>query len=438
MRCAHPAAALLGLLLLTTPASAATQKHAPPKASTKKKPKGTKAPLPAPAAEIEEPRALETFFEGLRELERGEARTVRVLWFGDSHVEADFLTGRVRALLQARFGDAGPGLVMPGNPWRYFRHERARSRGDGGFETVGLGRDSLETQVGLWGVALVPRASGSASVKSVFSDAEVVALATSGEGCVAVAVDGVTAFAEDVGRAVDGTTATPCARVDGAILRDGGVLAFVAPEPVAEGPHALEIRDACGGAVRVLGADLTNDRPGVVVDSVGIIGAEIGMLGRPDRELRRALLERLDPALVVVSYGTNDMGRGDLVEEDYRAEAARLLRELREDAPGAALLVTGPTDRASRSRRVSRLLAMTEPLVLRALRAASRENGAAFFDQRAAMGGDGSIRAWARKGLAARDLVHLSRPGYERLAEELSRKLVAAYGAWAALGEAGR
>ena len=126
------------------------------------------------------------------------------------------------------------------------------------------------------------------------------------------------------------------------------------------------------------------------------------------------------------------------VEEDYRAEAARLLRELREVAPGAALLVTGPTDRASRSRRVSRLLAMTEPLVLRALRAASRENGAAFFDQRAAMGGDGSIRAWARKGLAARDLVHLSRPGYERPAEELSRKLVAAYGAWAALGEAGR
>lgn len=438
MRLVPGAVALLAGLLLAAPSGAATAKHAPAKAAPRKKGKSAKPARHPPPAEIEEPRALETFFTRLRELERGEARTVRVLWFGDSHVEADFLTGRARNLLQERFGDAGPGLVMPGNPWRYFRHERAKSRGDGGFETVGLGRDGFETQVGLWGAALVPRASGSASVESVFSGSEVVALATSGEGCLAVAIDGVTAFAGDVGRAVDGTATIPCARVDAAILRDGGVVAFVSPEPVPEGPHGLELRDACGGAVRILAADLTTERPGVLVDSVGVIGAEIGMLGRPDRELRRTLLERLDPALVVVSYGTNDMGRGDLVEEDYRAEASALLRALREDAPGAALLVTGPTDRASKSKRVARLLATTEPLVLRALRAAARENGAAFWDQRAAMGGDGAIRAWAKNGLAARDLVHLSRPGYEKLAEGLVGKLLSGYTAWCAGGEAGR
>lgn len=383
-------------------------------------------PPARPKAPLDSPSALVPFFERLAALERGEVRRVRVLWIGDSHVAADLLTGHARKLLQARFGDAGPGLVMPGAPWRFFRHDRARSLGDGGFETVGLGRDALDPYVGLWGAALSPRAEGSAGIEAAFADAEVAALALSGEGCLSVSVDGATAFAGDVGAAVDGAP-TPCARVDGAILRNGAALAFIRAEAGAEAPRALDLRDACGGAVRILGVDLGSGKPGVLVDSVGVNGAELSSLDRPDRELRRVLLERLDPALVVVSFGTNDMGRPDLVPDDYEAAAAGLLRALREDAPDAALLVTGPLDRGSRSRRVARLLAANESAVIRALRSAALSSGAAFVDQRALMGGDGAISRWTRRGLAARDLVHLSRAGYERLAAGLVSRLLHAY-----------
>lgn len=419
-RCGPGAAILVALGLLAGLAASP--------AEAKKGTKGAKRPAP-PKAPIERPGALAPFFERLAALERGEAKVVRVLWFGDSHVEADFLTGHARALLQARFGDAGPGLVMPGNPWRYFRHDRAKSRGDGGFETIGLSRgEPVDPFVGLWGAALAPRSEGSASLESAFAEAEVAAIAPPGGGCLSVAVDGVTAFSGDLGEALDGETGG-CARVYGTILRGGESVAFVAPAPREEAPGTLELRDACGGSIRILGADLRSGRPGVLVDSVGIIGAEIAMVGKQDRELRRVLLERLDPALVVVSYGTNDMGRGDLVPEEFESAAADLLRALREDAPSAALLVTGPTDRSSRSRRVSRLLAVNEPAVIGALRSASRAAGGAFLDQRAVMGGDGSIRAWARKRLAARDLVHLTRPGYEKLAGEIVTRLLGAYDA---------
>lgn len=396
-------------------------------AEAKKGTKGAKRPAPPPPkAVIEKAEALEPVFERLDALERGDTKVVRVLWLGDSHVQADLLTGHARVLLQGRFGDAGPGLVMPGNPWRYFRHDRAKSRGDGGFETIGFARgEPVDPYVGLWGVALSPRGEGSASLEATFAEAEVAALAPAGGGCLSVSVDGVTAFSGDVGEAVDGGGAG-CARVDGAILRGGETVAFVEPAPREEAPGSLEVRDACGGAIRILGADLRSGRPGVLVDSVGIIGAEIGMLGKQDREIRRVLLERLDPALVIVSYGTNDMGRGDLVREDFEAAAADLFRALREDVPSAALLVTGPIDRSSRSRRVAHLLAANEPMVIGALRAASRSAGGAFLDQRAVMGGDGSIKAWARKRLAARDLVHLTRPGYEKLAEEIVSRLLAA------------
>lgn len=383
----------------------------------------------APRAPIEKAEALEPFFARLEALERGEPGVVRVLWLGDSHVQADLLTGRARALLQARFGDAGPGLVMPGNPWRYFRHDRAKSRGDGGFETVGLGRgEPVDPLVGLWGVALSPRGEGTASLEATFSEAEVTALVPAVEGCLSVSVDGVTAFSGDLGEAVDSGGAG-CARVEGAILRGGEAVAFVEPSPREEAPGRLDLRDACGGSIRVLGADLRSGRPGVLVDSVGIIGAEVAWLGRGDRELRRVLLERLDPALVVVSFGTNDMGRSDLVPEEFEAAAAEQLRALREDAPSAALLVTGPIDRASRSRRVTRLLSVNEPAVTAALRGAALASEGAFLDQRALMGGDGAIRGWARKRLAARDLVHLTRAGYEKLAGEIVDRLLAAYAA---------
>ena len=78
------------------------------------------------------------------------------------------------------------------------------------------------------------------------------------------------------------------------------------------------------------------------------------------------------------------MGRPDLFPEEYEAAANGLLRALREDAPGAAILVAGPLDRGSRSKRVSRLLSVNEPAVIRALRSAALASGAAFVDQRAA------------------------------------------------------
>lgn len=408
--------AALGLVLGAGVASAAPGRAPSPRA------------LAGGPAVLERPAALAPFFDRLGALERGEPGPVRVLWLGDSHIAADLQTGHARRLLQARFGDAGPGLVMPGNPWRYFHHDRARSRGDGGFETMGLARDFVDPLVGLWGVALSPRGEGSARLEASFAEAEVTVLAPSGEGCLSVAVDEVTAFSGDIGEAVDGAS-TPCTRVDGAILRSGVVVAFVKTNSGGDEPRSLVVREACGGAVRVLGVDLRSGRSGIFVDSLGINGAEIGWLGRPDREIRRVLLERLDPALVVVSFGTNDMGRPDLLPEDYEAAATDLLRALREDAPQAAVLVTGPLDRGSRSKRGARVLSANEPAVIRALRSAAFATGSAFVDQRALMGGDGSIRAWARRGLAAHDLVHLSRGGYERVADGLVDRLLRAYDA---------
>ena len=65
---------------------------------------------------------LATFYNALAGLEAGtDASPVTVLHLGDSHIASDRITGEVRKLMQARFGDAGRGLMMPGFPFPYYK-----------------------------------------------------------------------------------------------------------------------------------------------------------------------------------------------------------------------------------------------------------------------------------------------------------------------------
>ncbi len=398
-----------------------------------KKPAARKPAARAAIAEIEGREALGPFFVRLGAA--GSSLT-RVLHFGDSHVAADYWTGELRRLLQERFGDGGPGYVMPGKPWLYFRHAQARSFSTGGWETIGLARDGGDGLYGRSGTGLAPTgAEGSAGLEGVFSSYRVELLTLSGGACLSVAVDGITQFAglldpPEGGEAPD----EACCRLSHAGVGDTPYrwVAIDSAAPMESALHRLEIRDACGGLTRILGVDLLSGRPGVVVDTLGLNGAELPALGKWQPDLRRTLLRKADPGLVIVSYGTNDMGRGDFDFNDYRSRAVELLRGLREDLPGASILVTGPIDRAAKRKQGAQTITRNAPLVTRALRDAAAGTGCAFWDAQAAMGGSGSIRRWAKEGKAQRDLVHLTGPGYARLAGLLFERLAKADEEWRA------
>src|SRR6185369_5413348 len=88
------------------------------------------APTPAPAATPEDRTKLRGFLAALRELEhKSRKRHVRILWFGDSHAQADFWTGTLRAALQKRFGDGGIGYVYVGA--KEYRHDQMKLSIDG-------------------------------------------------------------------------------------------------------------------------------------------------------------------------------------------------------------------------------------------------------------------------------------------------------------------
>ena len=99
-------------------------------------------------------KAMDAFHQALRTTEAGEGQT-RMMFFGASHVASDTYTGRLRRLLQARFGDAGHGFVLPAKPWRYYRHRDVVIDGTLTWwaDWVGKTKGRMDGYFGLGGVA---------------------------------------------------------------------------------------------------------------------------------------------------------------------------------------------------------------------------------------------------------------------------------------------
>ena len=193
----------------------------------------------------------------------------------------------------------------------------------------------------------------------------------------------------------------------------------------------------------LLGIDLLSGQPGVVYDELGLNGAELTDLERWNPDLRRSLLARAKPDLIVLAYGTNDLGMSPSLRPEYEHRIRTLLLALKEES-GAAILLVGPLDRLvvgtmaaspawspdgtdlvySAPEAGNGYLELWYLKGAAALTQASLDTGCAFWDARRAMGGLGSILKWRRAGLAQADLVHLNGPGYQRLGDQMADALL--------------
>ena len=358
---------------------------------------------PRPVA-LEGARNLASFFKRLRPLEAGRPGLVPVLQFGDSHTAADLWTGQLRRRFQARFGDAGPGLLLPARPWRGYPHPGVREAFNHAWPASSLREREGDGLVGLAGAALSLADGESYRIEAPFRS---------------FAVDTLGPPEDAPGLDLPGPLqATDLAQVGPLVLRS------YTPPPEFDGAAGLAI--TLPETSRLLGVDLRSGRPGILYQELGLNGAELFDLERWNPELRRALLAQAAPGLLVLAYGTNDLGRGDLDPADYRARAAALFARLKAEA-GCPILVVGPVDRGAKLRRQLPALRAGARIVVESLRLAARDARCAFWDARAAMGGAGTMAKWRRLGLAQNDLVHLTGAGYARLGDLQFGALMKAY-----------
>jgi lysophospholipase L1-like esterase len=364
---------------------------------------------------LERPAAMRRFFESLARLEAGQAQDdVRVVQFGDSHTAADIQTAVVRRSLQARFGDGGRGFVAIGKPYKQYLQDGVRCgmSSDWAPAKAKLAGDGL---YGLAGMGLLTRQGGARAwtdISTKTARAEVAYLEQPNGGAFDVLVDGV--------RLV--RISTRGERVGSAFR------AF----DVSEGnAHQLEVRAVGDGDVRVFGVSLDRTQHGVVFDALGINGARVTTCLSWNETHWAEQLRHRQPGLVVLAYGTNESTDEGMPQQQYERQLVDALGRIARAVPMASCLLLGPPDRAvSSPAGWSTSAKLLE--IIAAQRRVAEAAGCAFYNQLDAMGGEGTVAAWAAEDppRAQKDRVHLTREGYAQLGSSFSGDVMRAYAAW--------
>ncbi len=385
---------------------------------------------------IEDHHALDNFYEALartaanRETSEGETPAItRIIHYGDSHVAADILTGALRHDFQRDFGDAGPGFMLAGRPWSWYSRSGIESEASAGWQINGLSLSSLASdgRFGLAGLSLSTNRTGeSIRLTSDCTRFELYLLKQPHGGVIDVLLDGVMqqhhfSLASDDFEPTYLEVSVPA---DSAIQFE----ALPRPQSAINSLHSIELRTISPGLVRVPGVVAEQHGAGVVYDAFGINGARATRLLDWDETIFADNLAHRDPDLIVVAYGSNEVGDADFDPAIYRRKFFAVLERLHKAAPRASLLVIAPPDRAVRNDGRWRTIS-TMPALITAQRLAAQAAGAAFWNLSQAMGGAGSIARWAVRSppLAQPDHVHLTRAGYLLVADALYTELMHGY-----------
>ncbi len=372
----------------------------------------------APAGAVARPagRELDGFFAALRSLEHHARKShVRVAWLGDSHGASDLWSGPLRAALQARFGDGGPGFVHVG--YKAYRHDGMKIEVKGRWAVEprqpAAGRDRDGSGVyGLGGVLLAGSAESPRALLTVADPALPPTLAWD--------------LCYQLGSPRDelslSLTGLPDRTLKAAPGEPLGPLRHASFTTTAASP-ALRVL-SLGGQPRLCGVTIETDpaaAPGVVLDTLGINGARLTTPLAWDEAAWVAELARRTPSLVIVEYGTNESSDHTILPATYAANLSKLMARVHAASPDCDCLVLAPTDRASTPEGT--------PRVRDALLEAARASHCGFWDTYAIMGGKGSIVAWHAESppRAGSDGVHLMPRGYKDLGEKLAADVLVGY-----------
>jgi lysophospholipase L1-like esterase len=352
------------------------------------------------------------------------------------------MTERIRLGWQAKFGDAGRGLVAAGKPPTKHYYQRDVKYGiDGDWKAAVGGHHGDVEPFGIGAIRVSGSRKGAQLWVETCTDCQADKLVAQFEILYYSAPDhGILKYRVDDGAWQQVATKT-------APIEPPHPARVVVPVP--EGPHRLTLEHGGGGVIDLFGIGMERQKPGVIVDSLGVVGRRLGSLRSWDWAIIGEQLATRDPRLVVLQYGTNESDDPDLNLDDLARYYDETILRIRAAAPTASILILGPPDTATREagKQCDRLSPKPDagvipecewrtPAVLGEIiaveHAAAIRNHVIFFDTFAAMGGADRMHGWftGEPRVAYKDHVHFTDVGYQMWADALSGALLDEYARW--------
>lgn len=322
---------------------------------------------------------LPLFRHGLERLGEGADTVVHIVHIGDSHIQAEFVTCRLRALLQERYGDAGRGLTVP------LRLAGTNQSHDFSYNlTSGADAPSpVQTRLLKFPWPLHPGFTG---IAVQYPEAQTVTLSVPGHK-----FDRMKVYTSSGERE----------------------LTFSPTDSASFGIDAGET---------LYGTLTTNGHSGVIYSAIGNNGACFTDYSLIDGFPKS--VASLHPDLLILSMGTNE-GFSTMTDEEIRRSVRNLIRSLQANSPGSEILVLAPMECQKNRNHGHKPLSPYFDINTRVAEARAiivdeaRNCGVAVWDFYPIAGGEGASTHWLDAGFMNKDRIHLLRPGYELEAQLL-------------------
>ncbi len=413
---------------------------------------------------------LKPFFKKLSEVETSKKGKVNIVHIGDSHIQADLFTGKIREMLQGEFGNGGLGFSFP--------YKLAKTNGNA-FVQYSSNVDWASyrniyplngSSVGLSGIALSSKKDdfvleiNMRDSKYQFTKMKI--FTPGNDDIFDVATASKTIMVEQKvpqkinhrikkGEAIGsiakkyGVTLEQIKKANslkGNLIHAGKVLyipsnlvetkaiarsEFIPLETVDKNLYREFTNSSALSKIYLLpnkkaenynlnGLVFENDQAGIVYHSIGVNGAKFSDYNKYNLFFEQ--LKGLKPDLVVISLGTNE-AFDKMATANYQEQMNFFINEIKKDNPRATILITTPPPSLFQKKIPN---SYSEGYADSIIEDAVAQQYA-VWDVFHILGGINSVNENYDKGLVSRDYVHYSKSGYEYKGELFANALLEAF-----------
>lgn len=414
---------------------------------------------------------LNSVFEKLENVKNKKQGKVRIVHMGDSHIQADFLTGAARENLQNYFGNAGVGFLFPhkliktnGN---YLGHYKSNAifksnrvtKPMGNFP-VGIAGYSLETSSKNFAIEVkIPETKFASSFLKIITPnnepqfdlaftSKLINLGgtpvktsvhkiKSGETLSSIAAK----YNISISQLKSANNLKDSAIRAGKILKVPNQVAvdtsfnssqFV-KETLNKGLASYDYKAMHNFSRFYLlpnenysdytlnGIVLENDLPGITYSGIGVNGSRFSDFNKYDLIYNQ--LQALEPDIIIVSFGTNE-SFDKLTDEAYIKSVLKFIDNVKKYNPNTVVLATTPPP-SSLYRKYLNTYAQDYANAL--VKMAMTEKNIAVWNLFEVFGGLHGVNSNFNNGIMAKDKVHYTKKGYEQQGQSLSDALIKAF-----------
>jgi len=410
--------------------------------------------------DIHNPNALLTFYEKMYQLEQSKSGKINIVHIGDSHIQADLFTAKIRTQFQKVFGNGGFGFTFPYSVAKTNNSAPIRYSASGNFQSFRNLYADENRPVGLSGFSMEANSDDFAiqlNVKDAqFNFTKIKVITPQNVNLFDVSVSHKNIVVErkvpkkithkvKPGEVLGGiadkynVSLKALKKANGLksdMIRDGKVLTIPSKatqsktstkteyipielqpslfsndyysetplDKIAIVPNQEIDYFALNGLV------LENNNSGVIYHSIGVNGAKTSDYNK--FRLFNEQLPVLNPDLVIISLGTNESFDKQSGEQ-YFANLNQMIQGIKDKNPQACVLVMTPPPSVLHRKYKNTFIEKYAELI----EENANVKNYAVWDLLQVFGGNKSIKRNAAKGYMARDKVHYSKAGYEKQGE---------------------